>query len=122
MVSTEPLVLSKVAAVLPSDEVRPKVTRGGFVLRASQELPCPLPHVHPDTRLPPQVVRGPAVHPVLLHRLHALPLLHLRVPGGGGLPLTCLRQLLHPHGTDLAPSWSSFHQLPAIKTRANLCC
>lgn len=58
------------------------------------ELSCPPARVCPDPCLPPQVIRGPAVHPLLLHRLHTLPLLHLRTPGGG-LHRMHLQQLLH---------------------------
>ncbi|XP_059520004.1 acetylcholinesterase collagenic tail peptide isoform X2 [Myotis daubentonii] len=35
---------------------------------------------------------------------------------------TYLQQRLHPHSTDLVPSWSSFHHLHSTKTRSNSCC
>lgn len=63
------------------------------------------------------------MHPVLLHRLHALPLLHLRTPReeaaarSAASSFSALGRL-----TDVAPIWSSVHRLRATETRTNSRC
>lgn len=58
-----------------------------------------------DLCLPPQVLRRPSVHAVLLHRFHVLPLLHVRgasrrralcLPIGSGLPALIEPASHHP--------------------------
>lgn len=76
------------------------------------ELACSLSHVCSDLCLClPQLLRRPAVHPVLLHRLHTLPLLHMRAVRnrwaaahgpGSSFP--------SPRHAGLALSWASVHQ------------